>query len=195
VRDSGQRSMHMGSLKRRGRDSHCVAPAPSRRSRNTSHLQRLGPLARTTNCPCMGESGREAHVSAGGSRRCSCGPRARRPERRELLRPHLRQRHRHDLLRRRQRTCGVWLERGRALHPHVNACPGVAGERFVSIIVDGNANTVVERVTYFNTGGELFVQVAGRWRPAFHDLALGTNFCRPGQCPRGRGRSDANGRD
>lgn len=39
---------------------------------------------------------------------------------------------------------------------HVNTCPGVAGKRFVSIIVEGNANTVVERVTYFNTGGELF---------------------------------------
>jgi hypothetical protein len=39
---------------------------------------------------------------------------------------------------------------------HVNTCPGVAGKRFVSIVVDGNANTVVERVTYFNTGGELF---------------------------------------
>jgi hypothetical protein len=39
---------------------------------------------------------------------------------------------------------------------HVNTCPGVAGKRFVSIIVNGNASTVVERVTYFNTGGELF---------------------------------------
>jgi hypothetical protein len=39
---------------------------------------------------------------------------------------------------------------------HVNSCPGVAGKRFVSVIVDGNANTVVERATYFNTGGQLF---------------------------------------
>ena len=39
---------------------------------------------------------------------------------------------------------------------HVNTCPGVAGKRFVSMIVEGNANTVVERVTYFNTWGELF---------------------------------------
>jgi hypothetical protein len=39
---------------------------------------------------------------------------------------------------------------------HVNSCPGVAGRRFVSMIIVGNANTVVERVTYFNTGGEVF---------------------------------------
>jgi hypothetical protein len=39
---------------------------------------------------------------------------------------------------------------------HVNSCAGVAGRRFVSMIIEGNANTVVERVTYFNTGGELF---------------------------------------
>ena len=39
---------------------------------------------------------------------------------------------------------------------HVNACPGVAGKRYVSIIVEGNSTTVVERATYYNTGGELF---------------------------------------
>ena len=39
---------------------------------------------------------------------------------------------------------------------HVNACPGVAGKRFVSMILEGNVNTVVECAAYFNTGGEVF---------------------------------------
>jgi hypothetical protein len=39
---------------------------------------------------------------------------------------------------------------------HVNSCAGVGNRRFVSMIIEGNANTVVERVTYFNTGGEVF---------------------------------------
>jgi hypothetical protein len=38
----------------------------------------------------------------------------------------------------------------------VNDCPRVAGKRFVSMIIQGNANTVVEHATYFNTGGEVF---------------------------------------
>jgi hypothetical protein len=45
---------------------------------------------------------------------------------------------------------------GGRLTLHINACPGVAGKRFVSIIVEGNATTVVERATYYNTGGEVF---------------------------------------
>ena len=39
---------------------------------------------------------------------------------------------------------------------YVNACIGVAGKRFVSVVVDGNANTVVERATYYNGSGEAF---------------------------------------
>ena len=39
---------------------------------------------------------------------------------------------------------------------NVSSCAGIAGHRFVSVIVVGNANTVVERVTYFNTWGGLF---------------------------------------
>jgi hypothetical protein len=51
-------------------------------------------------------------------------------------------------------ACGASL--GGRFTLHVNACPGVAGKRFVSVIVEGNTNTVVERATYFNTGGQVF---------------------------------------
>lgn len=39
---------------------------------------------------------------------------------------------------------------------HVNGCAAVQGHRFVSVVVHGNANTVVERAVYLNTGGQTF---------------------------------------
>jgi hypothetical protein len=35
----------------------------------------------------------------------------------------------------------------------LNTCPGVGTRRFASVIVNGTADTVVERVTYFSVGG------------------------------------------
>ncbi len=35
----------------------------------------------------------------------------------------------------------------------LNDCPGVASKRFVSVVVNGTNETVVERVTYFSAGG------------------------------------------
>jgi hypothetical protein len=35
----------------------------------------------------------------------------------------------------------------------INDCPGVAGRRFVSVIVNGGSDTVVERATYYSAGG------------------------------------------
>ncbi len=38
----------------------------------------------------------------------------------------------------------------------IGGCPGAAGKRFVSAVVDGHADTVVERATYYSQPGQIF---------------------------------------
>jgi hypothetical protein len=36
---------------------------------------------------------------------------------------------------------------------NLSSCPGLAGKRFVSVVVNGNSDTVVERSTYYSVNG------------------------------------------
>jgi hypothetical protein len=48
---------------------------------------------------------------------------------------------------------------------HINDCPGAAGKRFVSVVVNGGSDTVVERATYYSANGLFAAGAAGLATP------------------------------
>ena len=161
----GRASAHCPELHRRvptSRSTVWVDPIPGLEATAVSAaVTSTVPIVaeRTMWSPGTGESWREAHVSMGAMNRSPVGgrgPRAGRAERREFLRADLRGRHGHGVLDDGTAPVACGSSAGGRFTLHVNGFAGVAGKRFVSMIIEGNANTVVEHATYFNTGGEVF---------------------------------------